>query len=177
MQASYAAQGMQPEVDARLNQPTLVRGPVITLQRDSNYLLGHGSYIADWVYSEPHAVQETRIFEQMMLLSDTQVRNMIAERIAGIDPAHLSNMWVPQEERDRLSCLDVYTHHWMRPSNKEFVLIQNDGYRYCYGIYAHFFKNYLIRGETKRIEAFEALRKSRGQGGNERLGRALRGEF
>lgn len=159
------------------------------LQRDNNYLFGHGSYISDWVVPDkvdPQFIDLSRsrrpVFEQVAPISEAVARLMIAERLAGFSASELGGLMNDDVRTSYVEAeLDgkLKPEFWMVPSNKEFVIIASDSVRYCYGIYRHDMRFALIRGEKRHIEAYAAERVSRwGEHANEsRLWMALNNDF
>lgn len=114
------------------------------LQRQSNNLHAHGSYIDDW------RDDKGAIFERLVAISEDTAQQMVVEAIAGFDAYEHCRLG-GLERRERR---DIKTEFWMSPGNKEFVFLGNDNHKCMIGLYRHDFRMYIIRSDIERIRAY-----------------------
>lgn len=135
------------------------------LERDSNYLHAHGSYLDDWrITLNDQPVVRHACFRRVMLVTGEVARHMIAEAMAGVDVEDYGALFGDDAARKqaRERAWDVNNQpsagSWMMPGNKEFVLFRlanaHAEHPLVFGIYQHDYRTYLIEGEVRLIRQF-----------------------
>lgn len=118
------------------------------LERNSNHLYEHGSYLQDWRDSQG------LIFEHTLLISPLVGKTLIAEAIAGFNVEQYGN-WNNQEKYEKYPPF-MGTEFWMLPGNKDFVIYHIDGSGRVHALYQADANLWIRRGDIGRIRCFAA---------------------
>jgi hypothetical protein len=152
------------------------------LERNSNYLRSHGSYIDDWrVRESKDSLATIAVLSRVMLLTEEVARHMIAEAIARVDIEAYGALFGLDSPRydahDRAHLAQSEVKSWMMPGNKDFVIFRvtnSPTAPLAFGIYQHDYRTYLIEGKVELIRRFHGGHLA---GANRRLSAALDGNF
>ena len=121
-----------------------------SLERNSNYLYGHGSYISD--YQD----EQGRIFTTIMQVSEETASELLAEAMCGMN----DDIFAGEDRRGHTRMSTHYNFQyqsWMNVSNKDFICFKmaSDFSDTIMALYRHDFKVYLVSADVKRLQNHE----------------------